>query len=148
MDRRCPNCGELVPSLSVTCPRCYSQVPRDDTVPKEKKEYRSGTGDEGAKGKSLMIATLLAAIPGLFGLLGLGRIYLDYKNEKGWFFLVTGAILFTSLLLCVDWWDSVSSFTRVLLLLAMVILAIVYISTYLSQLADTYFGSVFKFFRF
>ncbi len=147
-ERRCPNCGEIVPSLSVTCPKCYSSVPRNDDVPdmngpKPREREERIPGD-----KSVLIATLLAAIPGIFGLQGLGRIYLDYRSEKGWLFLIFGAVLFALIYLCIGWWLDAGSFTRVLLLLLLVILAVLYISSYLAQLADAHFGSVLKMFRF
>lgn len=147
-DRKCPECGEIVPSLSVTCPKCYSSVPRTDNVPDKKETSSSKDNDRKAGDKSILIATLLAAIPGIFGLQGLGRIYLDYRNEKGWFFLVFGAVLFALIYLCINWWDVAGSFTRVLLILALAILVMLYISSYLAQLADAHFGSVFKMFRF
>jgi hypothetical protein len=98
--------------------------------------------------KSVLIATLLAAIPGIIGLQGLGRIYLDYRSEKGWLFLIFGAVLFALIYLCIGWWSDAGSFTKVLLLLLLVILAVLYISSYLAQLADAHFGSVLKMFRF
>ncbi|MGE0015123.1 MAG: hypothetical protein AB7S83_02920 [Candidatus Methanomethylophilaceae archaeon] len=147
-ERKCPNCGEIVPSLSVTCPKCYSSVPRNDDVPDMKGPQLRERDEKVPGGKSVLIATLLAAIPGIFGLQGLGRIYLDYRNEKGWLFLVFGAVLFALIYLCIGWWSNADSFTKVLLLLLLVILAMLYISSYLAQLADAYFGSVLKMFRF
>ncbi len=147
-ERRCPNCGEIVPSLSVTCPKCYSSVPRNDDVP-DMNGPRTGNREEKLPAdKSVLIATLLAAIPGIIGLQGLGRIYLDYRSEKGWLFLIFGAVLFALIYLCIGWWSDAGSFTKVLLLLLLVILAVLYISSYLAQLADAHFGSVLKMFRF
>ncbi len=147
-ERRCPNCGEIVPSLSVTCPKCYSSVPRTDDVPDMKSSKSRERKEVAPGGKSVLVATLLAAIPGIFGLQGLGRIYLDYRSEKGWFFLVFGGVLFALIHLCIGWWSDAGSFTKVLLLLLLVILAVLYISSYLAQLADAHFGSVLKMFRF
>lgn len=142
-DRRCPNCNELVPSLSVTCPKCYSSVPRND-VPKKKS---TTSVDRETFKKNITIATILAAIPGIFGLQGLGLIYLDHKESKGWYFLAIGAILFLTMYMCMNWWDSVGSFTRVILMFALIILAIVYFSSYVAQLVETRFGSLLKFFK-
>lgn len=142
-NRRCPNCNEIVPSNSVTCPKCYSQVPRNDVS--ERKS--SATTSSGSLQRNMTIATLLAAIPGIFGLQGLGLIYLDHKESKGWYFLIIGALIFMSMVLCVSWWDSVGSFTRVILIFALILLAIVYFSSYLAQLLETRFGSVLKFLR-
>ncbi|HKM13432.1 MAG TPA: zinc ribbon domain-containing protein [Candidatus Methanomethylophilaceae archaeon] len=142
-NRRCPNCNEIVPSNSVTCPKCYSQVPRNDVS--ERKS--SATTSSRSLQRNMTIATLLAAIPGIFGLQGLGLIYLDHKESKGWYFLIIGALIFMSMVLCVSWWDSVGSFTRVILIFALILLAIVYFSSYLAQLLETRFGSVLKFLR-
>ncbi len=140
--KRCPHCNELVPSLSVTCPKCYNPVPRDD-IPEERP-----TGSiEHKASKNMLFATLLAVIPGIFGLQGLGLIYLDHKESKGWYFLIIGAVLFMSMYLCIDWGNSAGSFTKVILVFIIIILAVVYISSYLAQLVETRFGSVLKFFR-
>ncbi len=142
-NRRCPNCNELVPSHSVTCPKCYSQVPRDNTPERKSPAPTSSKSFE----RNMTIATLLAAIPGIFGLQGLGLIYLDHRESKGWYFLIIGAVIFMSMVLCVSWWDSVGAFTRVILIFALILLAVVYFSSYLAQLLETRFGSVLKFLR-
>ncbi len=141
--KRCPNCNELVPSNSVTCPKCYGPVPRDD-IPERK---TTGSVNREVPKKNMLFATLLAVIPGIFGLQGLGLIYLNHKESKGWYFLIIGAMLFMSMYLCIDWGNSVGSFTKVILVFAVIILAVVYISSYLAQLVETRFGSVLKFFR-
>lgn len=142
-NRTCPNCGELVPSLSVTCPKCYKPVPRDE--PRNKKS--SSPIERGSPKKNMFLATMLAAVPGIFGLQGLGLIYLDHTESKGWYFLVIGALLFMTLYMCVNWWDSVGSFTKIFLVFALIIVSITYLSSYLAQLIETRFGSVLNFFR-
>lgn len=140
---RCPHCGEYVPSTSTKCPKCYKSVPNNSVY---KRDYNRPS-DPDTRGKSNTLAFFLALIPGIIGMQGLGLIYLDYKRERGWHFLIVGAILFLSLLACVSWWDSVGSITRVLLIFAMIVLSLIYISSYLAQLAETRFGSVFRLFR-
>lgn len=140
---RCPHCGEYVPSTSKKCPKCYRTVPECSV---DRREYgRPATRNTGEKSKTF--AFLLALVPGIIGLQGLGLIYLNYRRERGWYFLIVGLILFLSLLACASWWDSVGSLTRVLLIFAMIVLALIYISSYLAQLAETRLGSVFRMFR-
>lgn len=88
--RKCPYCGELVTSNAVTCPCCYKRIEglnidegRDDTFEKERKHI-----------DRKKIALLLAFIPGLFGFLGIGKIYQDKRNRSGWMFLIAGLLLF------------------------------------------------------
>ena len=145
-ERRCPECNDLVPSNSITCPRCYKAVPRD--------EKPAGTGRSAQKTdtyriqetrvKDMRIAMLLAIIPGVFGIQGLGLIYLDYKESRGWIFLLIGAVLFLSLIGMVTLWNDVGSFTRVVLIFTMIIFAVLYLSSYVAQLAETRFGSVLR----
>lgn len=142
-DRKCPNCGEIVPSLSVTCPKCYNPVPREDVT--EKRSSASMKSEE--YDKNMFIATILAVIPGIFGLQGLGLIYLNHRESKGWYFLIIGAVLFMCMYLCVNWWNSVGSFTKILLTFSIIIIAITYMSSYLAQLIETRFGSFLNFFR-
>lgn len=87
---------------------------------------------------------LLAIIPGVFGIQGLGLIYLDYKESRGWIFLLIGAVLFLSLIGMVTLWNDVGSFTRVVLIFTMIIFAVLYLSSYVAQLAETRFGSVLR----
>ena len=87
---------------------------------------------------------LLAIIPGVFGMHGLGLIYLDYKESRGWIFLLIGAVLFLSLIGMVTLWNAVGSFTRVVLIFTMIIFAVLYLSSYVAQLAETRFGSVLR----
>lgn len=140
---RCPDCGEHIPSTAKTCPKCYRTISGKPVSDKQ-----SGrTYEKTEKGKDETLAFLLAVIPGIFGVQGLGLIYLNPENRRGWHFLIVGLILFLSLLVCASWWDGVGSFTRVLLMFAMIILALIYISSYLAQLAETKFGTVFGLFR-
>lgn len=73
MDRICPYCGEFVPSNSITCPKCYRKMP----APSESE--RTGEISEGRR-RSRPAAVLLDAIPGLFGFLGLGQLYMGDRR--------------------------------------------------------------------
>ena len=143
-EKRCPNCKELVSSNSLTCPKCFAQIPRDavsDINAEQKKK------DE-KKNKNMRIVMVLATIPALFGLLGLGRIYLDPKDSKGYWFLVAGLVLFLPLIaLLFSIFDS-GLLTALLFLVALVILSLVYISAAIAIFFDTVFGSVFRIFGY
>jgi len=87
MTRYCPKCGEPVPSFSLTCPKCYAKIPQEPAArPQEDSQKTEKKGSQAS--------LLLSVIPGFFGLLGLGHIYRDYKDGKGYFFLIVGLILF------------------------------------------------------
>ena len=87
MTRYCPKCGEAVPTNSLTCPKCYSKLPTAEPS-KENKQTRSRTQ------KTRRTRLLLTTIPALFGFLGLGHIYRNYKNPRGYFFLAMGMLFF------------------------------------------------------
>ncbi|HKM09411.1 MAG TPA: zinc ribbon domain-containing protein [Candidatus Methanomethylophilaceae archaeon] len=148
-ERRCPNCNELVPSNSITCPKCYRTVPRDEKVADTgRSTQRADTYKiQETSVKNMKIAMLLAIIPGLFGIQGLGLVYLDRKDSRGWIFLLIGAVLFLALVGMASLWNGVGSFTRVVLIFTMIIFGVLYLSSYIAQLAETRFGSVLRLFR-
>ncbi len=91
-ERRCPNCEELVPSNSITCPKCYKKIPNDpDPV-------RSGSGDSRSTGsnrsRNSTIMLLLSIIPAFIGLLGLGLIYKYPTRKRGYVALILGLLVF------------------------------------------------------
>lgn len=105
-DRRCPNCGELVPSNSITCPKCYRRLPEESDRSKERRWRREGTatsaevgrdrpegGGSGGKRPSRKVALALNAIPGIFGILGLGQMYMR-EWKRGAAFLVAGLVCY------------------------------------------------------
>ena len=102
-DRYCPFCGELVPSTSVTCPKCYRKIPAEPDAPKEERRrerQRDTPVDERPKRSyNKKVALALAVIPGFFGVLGLGQIYKDYRSTGGYFILLLGLLLFTGSML-------------------------------------------------
>ena len=88
MTRRCPKCGELVPSNSLTCPKCYAKMPPETVKVEDDNAARSDTS------KKRQITVLLTIIPGFFGLLGLGRIYQEPKSHIGYLYLILGLGIF------------------------------------------------------
>ena len=102
-DSFCPFCGELVPSTSVTCPKCYRKIPAEPDAPKEerRRERQRDTpvGERPKRSYNKKVALALAVIPGFFGVLGLGQIYKDYRSTGGYFILLLGLLLFTGSML-------------------------------------------------
>ncbi len=93
----------MVPSTSLTCPKCYKKIPVEPKVTSTGDGGSSGgksTGKSGSTGgKSDGIAMILAIIPGIFGILGLGLLYKNLKSTRGLVFLVLGLIVFAIALL-------------------------------------------------
>ena len=85
MERRCPHCNEPVPSNSLNCPSCFRDIPREETANRQEPWSRSGRKDG-------RLAILLSVIPGVFGAIGLGLLYLG--DKRGWGFLMLGLPLF------------------------------------------------------
>lgn len=141
---RCPNCGEYVPSTSTVCPKCYSTIPKNAIYRRPPKSTNLNMKRE----KSETLALMLALIPPIFGLQGLGLIYLNHENRRGWYFLGIGLVLFLLLLIFVSRWDASGTFSRVLLVFSMIILSLIYISSFVAQLLETRFGTVLGRFRY
>ena len=157
-DRYCPYCGELVPSNSVTCPKCFRKVPDEPGAPRHE-EHRERTEDRTERHErreeprkkekqkreySSQAALALDVIPGFLGLLGLGQIYRDYKSMKGWFLLLLGLVLFTTgMMLLLHWtpsflvnfFSSISAFP----------IFIIYTLLYIFAVADILMGKLFRF---
>jgi len=91
MTRRCPKCGEPVPSNCLTCPKCYAKIPAEPVKTESTRQESSGTGQSARDPK---IALLLTIIPAIFGLLGLGMIYMNSKRTEGYLILAVGLVLF------------------------------------------------------
>lgn len=85
VDRRCPFCGELVPSNSLTCPKCYKKIPAD---------YQpEPVQPQPSKKANRKYALIIGAVLGLFGLLGMGQLYYG-RYKRGAMFLVVGLVFF------------------------------------------------------
>ncbi len=85
-----------MPSNSLTCPKCYKKIPPEPDKPEKTETGKSGGSGSGGKtgGGSGGIALILALIPGLFGVLGLGILYKDHSSRSGLLFLVLGLLVF------------------------------------------------------
>ena len=90
-DRRCPYCGELVPSNSITCPKCYRKIPVE---PEPVREEKRRPKNEQGRTYNRKLALALTLIPGLFGILGLGLIYRNPRQKRGYVALLFGALFF------------------------------------------------------
>lgn len=114
MSKRCRRCGTPVPDNSITCPKCYREVPRAPPEPKE-----SGSRDP-------RIALLLAILPGVFGLWGLGHIYMGL-TERGLYLLATGVVL-TSILIALAY-----GWFLIITIICLVMLSIVWLAAFAMQ---------------
>ncbi len=132
-DRYCPYCGELVTYTSITCPKCYKKIPNQPEQFEEKKESGKTTSSSG--GKKHSIALLLALIPGLFGLLGLGLLYNDRSSKPGWTLLVVGLLTFILFIIIV------TSSIFILNIVLAIPVAIVYGLMYIANAVGTLLSS-------
>ena len=73
-DRKCPYCGERVPSFSVNCPNCYRSLPGEE---RQQETYRIIDDDRAPSVYRVdrRVVAFLAFIPAVFGLFGLGQMY-------------------------------------------------------------------------
>lgn len=145
--RKCPHCGELVQSNSLTCPKCFKSIPREESV--DTSEYV--INDEKGKrtgSKSPNLTAFLAIFPAFVGILGLGMIYQDPRSSKGYWFLIAGLILFLPFLALFFTMLDSGFLSAILLFIALVIIILIYISAAIAAFVETMFGSIFKVFRF
>jgi hypothetical protein len=139
-DRRCPYCGELVPTNSITCPKCYKKIPVEP-APQPKEERASDPGQKGAKSQKL--ALILAIVFGIFGFLGVGRIYLTPRESRGYILMLLGLLFFVpAILLATSLMPSL--FGTVLTTLLAVPLFIIYGLLFIASLIDVLLGSVIR----
>ncbi|MBO4763286.1 MAG: hypothetical protein J5485_01465 [Candidatus Methanomethylophilaceae archaeon] len=132
-DRYCPYCGEMVTSTSITCPKCYKKLPNQP-------EPSGGEGGSGGKTsasgvKSRSIALLLAIIPGIFGVLGLGLLYYNKSSKPGIMLLAIGLLTFILFMVI-----TTSSIPILNIILAIPV-AVFYGILYIGNLVGTLLGS-------
>ena len=145
-DRYCPHCGELVPSTSVTCPKCYRRIPADPVAATGGR--RGGTGSKGTgahrQGYDRRLALLLNLIPGFFGFLGIGQIYRDHRSSKGYLMLLSGLAIFAlTMMLLLNITPGVLSFlAKVSAFPLMLLYALMYIGAAVDILIDVVFSRV------
>jgi len=143
--KKCPYCGEFIQNNDLKCPKCFKEIPREKAVDTEYL-IREEKKEKPKKASSSVV--LLATIPAFFGLLGLGLMYSDHKNRSGYWFLVAGLVLFLPMLALLYMITHSGFLSAILLLVALVLLSIIYISAAVAALLETLFGSVFKVLRF
>lgn len=136
-DRRCPYCGELVPSTSITCPRCYKKIPVQEPEPVNEKKPR---GERKVRDKDELIALFLAVVPALVGFIGIGLVYKYRQSRIGYMFLMGGLILFGLASLIV-----VAGLGNPIALVVSIPLYILYVLAFLLSLFLTSAGTVMKF---
>ena len=146
-DRFCPFCGELVPSTSVTCPKCYRKIPAEPIPEKQERKRRERTdtpvGERPKRGYNKNIALVLAVVPGFFGFLGLGQIYRDYRRTGGYFLLLIGLLVFAAAMLLLS--NNGHGFTiGVLSTIGAFPLMLLYAFMYIGALVDVLLNSVFR----
>lgn len=144
--KKCPHCGEYVQRNSLTCPKCFKEIPRE--MPAEKRAGANGNDKRNRHGKVPPAAVFLSVFPVFVGLLGLGMIYLSPKDRKGYWFLVAGLLLFLPFLALFFMMLNSGFFSAVLLFIALMILLLIYVSAAISAFIETVFGSVLKILRF
>ena len=143
MSRKCPYCGELVPSNSLNCPKCYKSIPREEYKVNEDIKTGSVPNDRAPSVQVFdrRIIMFLALIPAAIGLMGLGQIY-EKEYNKGVKFLIAGIILFASIVALITNFDSFGSGKFLAVALA-IFLFILFIGTYVVQAFDAIVRSLF-----
>lgn len=146
-DRYCPFCGELVPSTSVTCPKCYRKIPAEPVSEKSGRSRReradTPVGEKPSRSYNKNIAIILAIVPGLFGFLGLGQIYRDYRRSGGYIVLAIGLLVFAaSMLLLTNHGHGVA--IGILSTLGAFPLMLIYAFLFIGALIDVLLNSVFR----
>lgn len=97
VERRCPNCNELVPSTSITCPKCYKRIPVEEYRIHDETTYnQDGSVHRETRQRTVnqRTALLLALIPGLVGLLGIGMLYRNPRDTRALGLLALGLAVF------------------------------------------------------
>lgn len=136
MSRKCPYCGEAVPSYSLNCPKCYKSIPREEFKVEEdiRKDTIPNDRVPSVQVFNRRTVMFLALIPAAIGLMGLGQIY-EREYNKGVKFLIAGIILFGSIVALITNFDSFGGGKFLAVALA-IFLFILFIGTYVVQAFD------------
>lgn len=138
--KRCPHCGEYVQNSSLTCPKCFREIPRGSVST----ERAAKEDKKGKQRKVSSAAVLLSVIPPFAGLLGLGIIYSDPRSRTGYGFLAAGLLLFICALALFFVIRNSGFFSAVLSFAALAVVLVLYVLAALAALIETLFGSVLK----
>lgn len=146
MTRKCPYCGEPIPSFSLNCPKCYRNVPREEMKEEEDiKGKRSSIPDD--KAPSIVtfnkkIVLLLALVPAAFGIMGMAQMY-ERNYKRGLTFLCIGLPLFIALVLLISNVNAMGTGWTILSVGCILICLIFFIITYIIQVFDALVRSLF-----
>ena len=146
MNRRCPYCGEDVPSFSLNCPRCYRTIPREEKT-EEEEDIRGNYRIKKDRAPSVVafnhkLILVLALIPSLFGFMGLAQMY-EREYRKGTVFLCIGLLLFWSLVGLIRMASSGDAGLSVLGIAGMIAGILLFIGVYIAQAFDALVRSLF-----
>ncbi len=142
-DRRCPYCGEKVPSFSLNCPKCYKTLPREDEF-RIQDDIRTGSiPDDRAPSVRTFdrkIVLFLALIPAALGLMGMAQMY-EREFKKGLIFLIGGLIPFIPMILIIA---NIGSFGggTIFAAIGLVFFIIIFIIGYIIQAFDALIRSI------
>lgn len=144
-DRKCPYCGEKVPSFSLNCPKCYRSIPREEETEQMKdSDYR--IPDDRAPSVKVYdrrIIFLLALIPAAFGLTGMAQLYMGNKRKALDFFLM-GFPIYVLLIVLIAAFGAFSGGNALATVLAVACI-ILFLVTYVIQAIDALVRSLFVF---
>jgi len=143
--KKCPHCGEYVHNNSINCPKCFKEIPRNRSITPE---YVIKEDKKERQRKAPAAAVLLALIPPFFGLLGLGIIFMDHKDRKGYWFLLIGLVLFLPLTALFFLMLRSGFISAILLFIVFLVIFLIYVSAAVAAFIETLFGSVFRILRF
>lgn len=125
MTRYCPNCGEMVTSDCITCPKCYKKMPEENP-----------RGDREASGRprkpDTRVAFALDIVLGFVGILGVGQLY--QGKTRGAVFTIIGLIFFVPAISLVLFTDSTLAH------IVAIPLFIIYGAVYVFVLLELMFG--------
>ena len=144
MTRKCPYCGEAVPSYSLNCPKCYRDIPREEY--KVQEDIKKGVPNDRApsiRRINMKVVILLALIPAAMGLMGMGQMY-EREYSKGFFFLIPGLLMFIALVFLFTNFNSFGA-GAFLAVAGIIFLLILYIGLYAVQAFDAIVRSIIPF---
>ena len=150
MTRYCPRCGAVVPQNSLTRPQCYTEVPRsvpDEPEPGYSRRAFDRSGDEfreqiGRRKKSATLALILSVIPAFFGLLGLGLIYEDRRDPRGYRYLGAGLVLYILVAALILTVHASGILGLILFIIPTALLLLIYLGCALAAAAETWMGNL------
>ncbi|MCQ2056191.1 MAG: hypothetical protein MJY64_01795 [archaeon] len=135
-NRRCPYCGEIMPSFSLSCPMCY----RSSHAKEEKEMEGLRISSPRIKTYNRKIIVLLALLPAAIGFGGMAQLYMkDYK--KAGRFLFASLPAYTSMIILSS---GISSLGHASATVLAIICTILFVMSYLMQAFDALIGSIFS----